>query len=129
MSTNAISNLNAVAPGLVPALAVVRPPPPQTAASGSNASLAPLTAEAGLESPGSPASAAELDQAVTELNHYVAGSRTDLQFRVDEEVGRLVVSIVDSQSGQVLRQMPSEDALRIARYLENGEVHLLHKQA
>lgn len=128
MSTNAIFNLNAVAPGLVPASPVARPPP-QTPASGLGASPAPVTAEVGLESPGSPASAAELDQAVTELNHYVAGSRTDLQFRVDDEVGRLVVSIVDSQSGQVLRQMPSEDALRIARYLENGEVHLLHKQA
>lgn len=119
MSSNAIPNIQAVVPGIVPASSVVRPLRPASAAS--NETLP----DAGR--PVGPVS--NLEQAVGELNRYVAGSRTDLQFRVDEDAGRVVVSIVDSESGQVLRQMPSEDALRIARYLESGGHGLLRQTA
>lgn len=128
MSNPAISNLNAVAPGLVPASPVVRLPT-TPAPAGGEPSLLPAAPGDTAETAATPVPASQLQQAVGELNRYVAGSRTDLQFRVDEEVGRVVVSIVDSESGQVLRQMPSEDALRIARYLESGPLQLLNKQA
>lgn len=72
---------------------------------------------------------AALDKAVAELNRYVAGSRTDLQFAVDQEAGRLVVSIIDAENGQVLRQMPSVEALRIARYLEHDRLGLIRQRA
>lgn len=119
MSSNAIHPLQAVTPGLVPASPVVRPAAPAPVAS--NDSQHPAA--------DGHAEPADLDQAVAELNRYVARSRTDLQFRVDEDAGRVVVSIVDTDSGRVLRQMPSEDALRIARYLESGGAGLLRKQA
>ena len=70
-----------------------------------------------------------LSQAVEELNRYVAGSRTDLRFAVDHEAGKVIVSIVDSESGQVLRQMPSVEAMRIARYLEHDRLGLIRQSA
>lgn len=70
-----------------------------------------------------------LSQAVEELNRYVAGSRTDLRFAVDHDAGKVIVSIVDSESGQVLRQMPSVEALRIARYLEHDRLGLIRQRA
>lgn len=70
-----------------------------------------------------------LSQAVEELNRYVAGSRTDLRFAVDHEAGKVIVSIVDSESGQVLRQMPSVEAMRIARYLEHDRLGLIRQRA
>lgn len=72
---------------------------------------------------------APLSQAVDELNQYVAASRTDLRFAIDRDAGRLVVSIIDAESGQVLRQMPSIEALRIARYLEHDRLGLIRQQA
>lgn len=120
MSSNAIPSFQAVAPGIVPASAVARPATAALPAASNESRSA-------TERPREPVS--NLEQAVGELNRYVAGSRTDLQFRVDEDAGRVVVSIVDSESGQVLRQMPSEDALRIARYLESGGHGLLRQQA
>ena len=72
---------------------------------------------------------AALSKAVEELNRYVAGSRTDLQFAVDHDAGRLVVSIIDAENGQVLRQMPSVEALRIARYLEHDRLGLIRQRA
>ncbi|MES2683247.1 MAG: flagellar protein FlaG [Pseudomonadota bacterium] len=72
---------------------------------------------------------APLTQAVAELNRYVAGTRTDLRFAVDNEAGKLVVSIIDAENGQVLRQMPSLEALRIARYLEHDRLGLIRQRA
>jgi len=120
MSNNAISSIQAVTPGIVPVSSVERPraSPSTVVGDPPRSEAAPLA-----EPP------ADLEQAVGQLNGYVASSRTDLQFRIDKDAGRVVVSIVDSESGQVLRQMPSEDALRIARYLESGSVSLLREQA
>ncbi|MDP3858418.1 MAG: flagellar protein FlaG [Stagnimonas sp.] len=122
MSSTAIPIFQAATPGLVPVLPVARPSRPLPPAS--NDELAPAT-----PTPAAVAESPDLPQAVAQLNRYVARSRTDLQFRIDDEAGRVVVSIVDADSGQVLRQMPSEEALRIARYLEGDGSGLLDKQA
>ena len=50
-------------------------------------------------------------------------------FRIDEDSGRVVVSVVDRRDGTVLRQMPSEEALRIARNLARYEPHLIEVRA
>ena len=38
----------------------------------------------------------------------------NLKFSSDEKTGKLVVSVVNPSSGEVLRQMPSEEALKVA---------------
>ena len=38
----------------------------------------------------------------------------NLKFSTDQETGKLVVSVVDPSNGEVLRQMPSEEALKVA---------------
>lgn len=47
------------------------------------------------------------------LDNATAG--TQLRFRVDTDVGRVVVQVLDSQSGEVVRQIPREEALQLAR--------------
>ena len=47
------------------------------------------------------------------LDNATAG--TQLKFRVDSDVGRVVVQVLDAQSGEVLRQIPREEALKLAR--------------
>ncbi|MDO9453166.1 MAG: flagellar protein FlaG [Stagnimonas sp.] len=90
----------------------------------------PLAAKAAAAEPEpEPDESAGLGKAIEELNRYVAGSRTDLRFAVDRDAGQLVVSIIDAESGQVLRQMPSLEALRIARYLEHDRLGLIRQRA
>lgn len=45
----------------------------------------------------------------------------NLRFEVDESSGRTVVQVVETSSGEVLRQMPSEAVLRVAAQLAAGE--------
>ncbi len=47
------------------------------------------------------------------LDNATAG--TQLKFRVDTDAGRVVVQVLDTQSGEVLRQIPREEALQLAR--------------
>ena len=61
--------------------------------------------------------AADLQNAISQIERYIQASRTGLEFRVDQQLNRVIVSIVDPRDGTVLRQMPSEEALRIARSL------------
>jgi flagellar protein FlaG len=57
----------------------------------------------------------DLDQVVQKMNTYVQNIQRDLQFSVDEESGRNVVKVIDSKSKEVIRQIPSEEVLALAR--------------
>ncbi|AXQ30389.1 hypothetical protein D0B54_17670 [Solimonas sp. K1W22B-7] len=76
---------------------------------------APASGAAAVPEPAAPA--ADLQEAISQIERYIQASRTGLEFRVDQQLNRVIVSIVDPRDGTVLRQMPSEEALRIARSL------------
>lgn len=71
----------------------------------------------------------QLADAVKALNERYATQRTDLRFTVDKESGNTVVAIVDSKDGTVLRQIPSEEALRISRALSQTRGSLIEQLA
>jgi flagellar protein FlaG len=62
----------------------------------------------------------DLEAATAQIERYMRSSGRDLQFRVDDDSGRVVVSVRDSGTGELIRQIPSEAALRIAKSLEQG---------
>jgi flagellar protein FlaG len=66
----------------------------------------------------SPADKPTLEHAVQRISEYVSASRPEISFTIDETTGTQVVKIVDSQSKQVIRQMPSEEAIQIAQALD-----------
>jgi len=61
--------------------------------------------------------AENLQGAVSQINDYVQNLQRNLQFRVDESTGKDVVTVIDSTSDEVIRQIPSEEALELARRL------------
>ena len=52
--------------------------------------------------------------AVTEMQDYVDAAGRNIQFQLDDDSGRMVVKVTEATSGDVIRQMPSEEALRLA---------------
>jgi flagellar protein FlaG len=52
-----------------------------------------------------------LQQKVTELNDYMQNFNRTLQFTVDENSGDSVVKVIDSETEEVVRQIPSEALL------------------
>jgi flagellar protein FlaG len=58
-----------------------------------------------------------LGDVVAKMQQQAEASGAELQFSIDEELGRVVVTVRDRRDGSVLRQIPSEEALRIAHAL------------
>ncbi len=59
----------------------------------------------------------ELNNAIKNVSGYVQNITRALNFSVDEELGRTVVRVIDENTGDVIRQIPSEDMLELARNL------------
>lgn len=76
-----------------------------------------------------PADSGEVKQAVSRLNSYVQNLRRDLQFRVDEDSNRVIVTVVDSESGEVIRQIPSDEVLAVAQNLQHAHGLLVDERA
>ena len=58
-----------------------------------------------------------LEKVVSQLNAYIQNTQRDVDFSVDDATGRVVVKVIDSQSEEVIRQIPSEEMLAISRHL------------
>lgn len=60
----------------------------------------------------------QVTDAVEKLSKFVASIRPEISFSVDQSSGTRVVKIMDSQSKEVLRQIPSEEAIQLAQALD-----------
>ena len=68
----------------------------------------------------------QLQKAVVAISEYVQSINRDLQFSVDEETERTVIKVIDSASGELIRQIPDEVFLELARKLkDDGEFQLI----
>lgn len=65
-------------------------------------------------------------KAADEGNSLLQSVKRNLQFTVDDSTKEVVVKIVDSDSGELVRQIPSEEMLAFIAKLQelNGEGHL-----
>lgn len=60
-----------------------------------------------------------IDKALDQLNEKMKPWAEGVQFEVDPDLDRLVISIVDNDSGEVLRTIPSEALLQVAKMIAN----------
>jgi flagellar protein FlaG len=58
-----------------------------------------------------------LRRAMAEANRQLVQKGRELTFEFDEDARRVIVKLIDTRTGEVLRQIPSEEALAIARAL------------
>ncbi len=67
--------------------------------------------------------------AVDKVREFVQVVRRDLEFSVDEATGRTIITVLDSESGEVVRQIPPEEIMTIAENLEEVQGILFQGQA
>ena len=66
-----------------------------------------------------------VENAVSKLNAYVQSTTRTLNFQVDDDSGKTVIKVYDRDSDQLIRQIPNELALELARRLNEEEPSLL----
>ncbi len=55
---------------------------------------------------------------VKELNAAVKMFNTNLSFSVDKDTGKTVIKVIDTETKEIIRQIPPEDALRVAAHIK-----------
>lgn len=75
------------------------------------------------------ASQRELDEAIKSVNDFVNSVNKSLQFSVDDDTGKTVVKVIDTETKQVIKQFPSEEMLAIAKALDGIKGLLVHQKA
>ncbi len=62
-------------------------------------------------------------EALEEIQHR------SLQFSVDESTGRTVIKVIDKESGDVIKEIPPEEALRLAEKIQEMSGLLFDRKA
>ncbi|MGK5068980.1 flagellar protein FlaG [Janthinobacterium sp. AD80] len=81
------------------------------------------------EQNGQEPSRAQLDQAVSELNQSSQIKTQGLEFSVDEDSQRTVVKVIDQETKEVLRQIPTKEALALAKAFDSAKGSLISQSA
>ncbi len=63
------------------------------------------------------ASPEQATEAVQQMNRAMRMANSSLHFSLDREADRVVVTVADRDTGEVVMQIPSEEALALARHL------------
>jgi flagellar protein FlaG len=71
----------------------------------------------------------EVDDAVKKLNDSMSSSSQSLEFSVDHDSKQIVVKLIDQNTKEVLRQIPSAEALEMAKSIDKLQGRLIHQTA
>jgi flagellar protein FlaG len=77
----------------------------------------------------SQAASLPVETAVSSIQAFAQSIQRNLNFSLDDSTGRVVVKVTDGVSGEVIRQIPSEEALRLAESLDEVRSLLFKAEA
>jgi flagellar protein FlaG len=58
-------------------------------------------------------------QSLQEINKTLHTLSISVQFQIDPDYNEVIIKVVDQENGKVIRQIPSEDVVRIAKAMDN----------
>lgn len=56
--------------------------------------------------------------AIADMQDYAQSAQRNLNFKLDDDTQRMIVTVTEASTGKVIRQMPSEEALRLSENLD-----------
>ena len=95
----------------------------------------PAKAAKPAEAPGTPPASREqpsreqVDDAVRKINEGMAATLQSLEFAIDDDSKEIVVKIIDQGTREVVRQIPSVEALEIAKSIDKMRGLLISQTA
>jgi flagellar protein FlaG len=66
--------------------------------------------------------AGSLDRAVRMLNDYLENTKRELRFSQSDAGNRTIISVYDTQTDELIRQIPPNEVMRLAEALEEAKV-------
>lgn len=100
------------------------------AANRAAANGSPPVAQQAVQKPAPAPSAEEVREAADKINKVLQSLvSSNLQFSVDQDSGQTIVRVVDTETKDVIRQIPNEEALAIAKSLGKFQGLLIEQKA
>jgi flagellar protein FlaG len=75
------------------------------------------------------ATPAQVETAVQAVNAALETRSISLQFEIDKDTDKVIVKVVDQTNGVVIRQIPTEEVVRIAKVMGKAPGMLVSQQA
>lgn len=72
--------------------------------------------------------APQLQGLVDNINNSLKQANKNLEFTIDTDTRKSIVKLVDTETGEVIRQFPSEETLAISKAIEHMQQGMLLKQ-
>jgi len=70
-----------------------------------------------------------INKAVEKLNDFVNGTNTNVVFSVDQDTNLQVIKVTERGTDKVIRQIPSQEALQIAKVIDKLQGLLVQDKA
>jgi flagellar protein FlaG len=79
--------------------------------------------------PAPPVEVPKIESVTKQIDSFLRSFGRSINFHVDPGSGEMVVSVIDATTGEVIRQVPGEEALRLAQRIEDSLSALLDERA
>lgn len=90
---------------------------------------APAMTPNAIQQPNAAPSQSQVDQALHSINKALQTLAPNLEFTQDEDSKRTIVKVVDQQTKEVIRQMPSVEAVEISKAMDKLQGLLVRQKA
>lgn len=74
-------------------------------------------------------SSKDVQDAVKSMNDFVGTINNSLKFSVDDETGKTIVKVMDIETKEVIKQIPSEEMIAIAKAVDQLKGLLVQQKA
>jgi flagellar protein FlaG len=79
--------------------------------------------------PAPPIGVPKIESVTKQIDSFLRSIGRSINFRVDPGSGEMIVSVIDANTGEVIRQVPGEEALRLAQRIEDSLSALIDERA
>jgi flagellar protein FlaG len=91
-----------------------------------SASAQPLQQQQPKAEPKAPV--VDIEAVARQLETFLKNVSRSLEFHVDESSGRMVCSVRDAETGDLIRQIPNEEVLRMAELAHDETIVLVNER-
>ncbi len=71
----------------------------------------------------------DVEQAAVRVKDALRGTTTHLEIEIDHDLGKVVIKILNGDSGEIIRQIPSQELLDLAKQLGDPKGLLIRERA
>ena len=122
-----MNQLNTI--GVLPPSLSLSATPQKLSISNANTATSPVPTAYPEVNSSSPNSEDQVKQAVQKIQGTVDNLAHNLRFSIDEDTGKTIIKVMDVHTEEVIRQIPSEEAVEIARTLDKVQGLLFNGKA